>query len=298
MFGYLAEAIPPVGPVFVPALAALFAIAALIVAIGMVKLVDAISRAFFGTVSGAIGWIPYAGKVVEHNLHKIEQKISHALGSAELKLDSYIALSWHNLARLVTWMAGEIANGAVASWHLAQQARAFVRQRDMHHAIGAVTKPLKARQSTLARDQRNVASETRALHHSVAQGVYPRIKAGEVYDRTVTRPAIKTARAEAKAAEAEALRVFRWVKAHPGAIATTAFAGAVALALRKLGGGWIRCKNWRQIGKHVCSLPNALISALLGLGLAFAVVIDPRKTAEAAVAVEDVMESIIRKIAD
>ena len=114
----------------------------------------------------------------------------------------------------------------------------------------------------------------------------------------VLEPSIAGLRARTKALEHGAVRTFDWIRAHPGTLAATAFAGAVAAALTKLGGGWIRCKNWRSIGKHVCGLPNALIEALLGLGLAFAVVIDPRKTAEAAVAAEDAMESIIRKIAD
>ena len=59
-----------------------------------------------------------------------------------------------------------------------------------------------------------------------------------------------------------------------------------------------KSRNWRAIGKHICRWPFALIEALLSLGLAFAVVIDPRKTADAAVAVEDAMESLIRRIAD
>jgi Flp pilus assembly protein TadB len=104
----LAEAVPPVAPVSIVALAALFALCALIVAIGMVKLVDAISRAFFGTVGGAVGWLPFAGRVVKRELHKIEQKISHALGSAERKLDAGVALTWNNCAHLVAYVGTEI----------------------------------------------------------------------------------------------------------------------------------------------------------------------------------------------
>src|SRR6266571_7605770 len=122
---FLAEAIPPVGPIFTPALAALFLIAGCIVAIGMVKLVDAISRSFFGTVGGAIGWIPFAGKVVKHSLHKIEQKISHGLGHAERQLDAVVATSWHQMARLVQYMGHEIEGATISAYHLAQQAKSF-----------------------------------------------------------------------------------------------------------------------------------------------------------------------------
>ena len=98
---WFAEVVPPAGPIFVPALAALFTLAALFFAIGMVKLVDKVSRAFFGTVGGAVGWIPFGGRIVKHSLHRIEQKISHILGSAERTLDGYVAVTWHNMANLL-----------------------------------------------------------------------------------------------------------------------------------------------------------------------------------------------------
>jgi hypothetical protein len=295
---FLAEVVPPAGPVVVPALAGLFIIAACIVAIGMVKLVDAISRAFFGTISGAIAWIPYAGQVVEHKLHKVEQKISHALGSAERSLDSYVAWSWHHMAHLYVWLGHEVASGAETTWQLAQQARHFLMARETYHAIHVATIPLKAGQATLRQDQHNRATEAAALQKSVAQGVYPRLKVGESGLGKVISRDLPGIRAEAKAAERAAANSWRWFRTHPKTAVTGAFLGAVAFALGKLGGGWIRCKPWRRIGHAVCGLPMSLIEGLLGLGLAFAVVIDPRKTAELAVGVEDAMESIIRKIAD
>jgi hypothetical protein len=296
----IAEALPVVegAPLVVVAVAGLFIIAACFFAIGLLKLVEAVSRAFFGTISGAVAWIPFAGNVVEHSLHKVEQKISHGIGSAEKSLDSYVAWTWHNMARLAVWTGHEIASQAQTTWQLAQQARHFLMARETYHAIGEATKPLKAKAASTAKAQANDHAHTKALQKSVAQGVYPRLKAGEVYDRTVTRPATQTIRSEAKAAEAQAIHLFRWLSAHRLGVATAVFTGAVAIALRNLGGRWIRCKNWRAIGSHVCGLPWSLIEALLGLGLAFAVVIDPRKTAELAVGVEDAMESIIRKIAD
>src|SRR6202043_2188520 len=99
--------------------------------------------------------------------------------------------------------------------------------------------------------------------------VYPRLRQAENEITHVLEPDIAALRARTKAIEHGAVKTFDWIRAHPGAVATTAFAGAVALALRKLGGGWIRCKNWRAIGKHVCGLPWSLIESLLGLGLAF-----------------------------
>lgn len=39
----------------------------------------------------------------------------------------------------------------------------------------------------------------------------------------------------------------------------------VATALATLGVNWIRCNNWKRLGRGVCGLPSSAISALLGL---------------------------------
>lgn len=48
-------------------------------------------------------------------------------------------------------------------------------------------------------------------------------------------------------------------------LAGTAVAGAVALALARLGVSWIRCNNWKRLGRGVCGLPSSVISDILGL---------------------------------
>ena len=42
-------------------------------------------------------------------------------------------------------------------------------------------------------------------------------------------------------------------------------AGAVAIALAKLGLSWIRCENNKAVGKAICGLPSNLLQDLLGL---------------------------------
>jgi len=293
----IAEAIPP-NPAVAYGLAALFTLAAVIVAIGMVKLVNAIARSFFGTVSGLVGWIPFAGEVLETSLHKIEQKISHGLGSAERTLDAHIATTWHTLARTVTRLANDAKAAAVFDWRMSKYLNAFATVLQTRHLIKTATAPITAANAGQDQAIAQERARQRALHKSVAQGVYPRLKANEVYDRTVTKPATDAIRSEAKAAEAQAIALYRWLVRHRTSVLAGAFVGAAAWALTRLGGGWIRCKNWRAIGKKVCSLPWSLIESLLGLGLAFGVVIDPLATAKVAVTVEDAMDGLIRKIAD
>ena len=63
------------------------------------------------------------------------------------------------------------------------------------------------------------------------------------------------------------------MRAHARPIATAAFVAAVAVAVRRLGMNWVRCRNWKRIGKAVCGLPASRIDGLLAVlvgGLALA----------------------------
>lgn len=57
------------------------------------------------------------------------------------------------------------------------------------------------------------------------------------------------------------------------------------------------CNNTKNVTKKLCGLDTALLDAILGLSLAFLVVIDPVAIAEAALATEDAMEPVIRQVA-
>ena len=57
------------------------------------------------------------------------------------------------------------------------------------------------------------------------------------------------------------------------------------------------CKNTQNVTKKLCGLDSALLESILGLALAFLVVIDPVAIAEAALTTEDAMDSIIRQTA-
>jgi hypothetical protein len=71
--------------------------------------------------------------------------------------------------------------------------------------------------------------------------------------------------AAARAAEDRAISTYKWLAKHRSVFLTGVFTGAVAWALSRVGGSWIRCKNWREIGKRVCRVPWPVIEGLLGL---------------------------------
>lgn len=48
-------------------------------------------------------------------------------------------------------------------------------------------------------------------------------------------------------------------------LAGTVGAAIVATALARLGVSWIRCTNWKRLGRGICGLPSSVISDILGL---------------------------------
>lgn len=74
-------------------------------------------------------------------------------------------------------------------------------------------------------------------------------------------------RGRTKALERGAIRTFEWLRAHPFSAATAAFAGAVAIALTRLGLGAFRCNSLKRLlNKRGCGLWSDL-DELLGLAV-------------------------------
>jgi hypothetical protein len=280
------------------ALAVLGKLVVVLFALGCIYAVDHFVRALFSTVSATVGWIPFAGKVVRAPIHKIEQKVVDSLARAEQSLDSYIAHSWHQLAKLVR-MLGREAEG------LAHDYLAIVRFLDrlwgpkaIMVVLRAALHPIRALQQVEHRTLQWLRGEHTTLANSVAHGVYPRLKTVE---RTVAQPVtsdITALRTRTKALEKKVEAEFKWIRTKPWLVVSAAFAASVALALKRLGWNWIGCKNWKRIGKHVCGLPVGLIEELLTLAIGFLVVVDPVDIGKLAIKSEQLMHDFVVKIAE
>src|SRR5207302_10643121 len=83
-----------------------------------------------------------------------------------------------------------------------------------------------------------------------------------------------------------AIRTWDWLRSHPLSAATGVFAGAVAVALGRLGLGWLRCRsNPFTRSKNPCGL-WADLGALLGLTTAALLATDLERLAKEMQAVE------------
>lgn len=104
----------------------------------------------------------------------------------------------------------------------------------------------------------------------------------------------------ARSTEDGAIDTFKWLRSHPLSAATGVFAGAVAIALQRLGWGVLRCRSWQKLGRSLTCGMGQWLTDLLGLIATFALgtfaVLDPEALAEAAVAAVDVVEPVLQDI--
>ncbi len=63
-----------------------------------------------------------------------------------------------------------------------------------------------------------------------------------------------------------AIRTFEWIRTHPLSAVTGVFAGAVAIALQRLGWGVLRCRSWQSLGRRLtCGMGSLLLDLLNGV---------------------------------
>src|SRR2546430_1106340 len=91
-----------------------------IVALGVCLLALVLIKALFATASGAVGWIPFFGSKITGDLHKVEQRLTNALGKAVGGLEHRIGVAWHSLAHLVEEIGSKIAGAYELLYALVQ----------------------------------------------------------------------------------------------------------------------------------------------------------------------------------
>jgi hypothetical protein len=280
------------------ALPVLLALAGLIVALGLIKFVVAIVDALLYITHKVVHRVPLIGPSFDRLAKAAAQKITNALGKAEQGLDHYIGWCFHNLSSLVRLLVHEIEELAHYSWVIAKFLAKHPTWNELRHFATALLHPIRTFQHLEHRLVRLYRAKMAALEHTIGAAVLPRIHAGEAALDRVIEWDIPRLRARERAISRRLERLWKWSRAHAKPIATAAFVAAVAVAVRRLGMNWVRCKNWRRIGKHVCGLPTSLIEDVLGLALAFLVVVDPVDVAKAAIKTEDLMHDLVVKIAE
>jgi hypothetical protein len=109
-------------------------------------------------------------------------------------------------------------------------------------------------------------------------------------------------RERTKSLEDGASETWDWIRSHPLSSVTGVFTGAVAIALARLGYGFLRCRNWRNVGKRLTCGMGAWVLSLLEVIATFALglfaVLKPEVLAQEAVDAVDGIEYILTQILD
>lgn len=95
-----------------------------------------------------------------------------------------------------------------------------------------------------------------------------------------------------------AIKTFEWIKAHPLGLAAGVFAGAVAVALTRLGFGFLRCRSWRSLARNLtCGMATVLEDLLFASITAFAA-LDLCDFANAAESVAEEFVPVLMELVD
>ncbi len=241
----------------------LMRVSGLVVVLGMIFAADAMTRAFFGTATGAVGWIPYAGKVITSPLHRIEQRITNYLGGLETHIDVSMGGFFHNLAIVTEMLANGTGELAIFDQQIVQRLRGTHNPARLSPRITHAQVTANHAAAVAARASRDAHAHGGTAAAYPARVAVPRVNA-LAYAIDVTIPGeIASLRERVKAADDLAIRAWRWARKRPVTLATGAAIGALTFALGKLGAGWLRCSNWRRAGKQICGMDANYLDALL-----------------------------------
>jgi hypothetical protein len=177
----------------------------------------------------------------------------------------------------------------------AQARERTLRAEQFHHAelqIGRVGRTVKANE---AKTQAHIKHLTHAIDVTL-----PREIAGvRKREETLSRDQAKL-RDRTKSLEDGAVETWDWIKSHPLSATTGVFAGAVSIALARLGFGFLRCNSWRNLGKRMNCGMGSWLGSLLDLVATFALallaVLNPDVLARVTVRALDVVEPEVQRL--
>lgn len=249
------------------ALPALGILAGLFFAWGCVHFLDAFCRGMFGTIEGAVGWIPYAGRVLRAPVHKIEQKVSHALGRAERGIDRRMGTAFHRLAHIVRHMVTEIEEQAKLLLGITLLLDSFLSFKHFRKLLRLAFAPLwKA-----IKHDAHIIARTLHLEHAtrttITRKVIPRVKGAEAVGAAAIGIALPRARLRERNQDLALARLWRWARRHSNRLSATAALGIVAWALSRLHLGALRCSTNRRILKSLCGPKGNYLEELLTAGV-------------------------------
>lgn len=259
----LAEVAPFAVPQFDALLVSLLVIAGAFVCLGLVTVLHSVVRATVGGIGGLLAKLPLVGGVLSSPVNAVYHWMNHVFSSAELFLDKTLAHYLHSLATLIHWFGREIADLSKLVHVLATVALGTSAIDALNRLTEAIVHRLASVEHTADVAIRRIGQTERVVTARLERWIDPRIHALEHAIDGVVLPDIAGLRARTRELVDRLENVWQQVRKVDALLGTAAVTAAVAIALTRLELNWIRCRNWRNIGRGICGIPSALIDALL-----------------------------------
>ena len=248
--------------------------------------------------SGALGFITTIVTAVPATLIRLTQKVVQTFAPSTYQAQKRLAGGVYEAASLVDDAADVIrAQGAILAALAAGLART-ASPADINAATSGLTKRIGNAEAQARGIGADVLPRIAAVEKGIGADVLPRIAALDRELARVEGKAIPRVNARVNATDRAIANLWEWAKAHTVDVAATAFAGAVAVALGRLGGGWIRCRNWNRLGKSVCGLPFGLLDDLLGIAFTALVASDICEFASVAMDTAELLRPALLTLVD
>lgn len=245
-------------------------------------------------VAGLIGHIPGVGGWVKGKIDAAEQRLTHWVGQAAIASEARMGDAFHAAGNLAASIGHEIEGQAIATWHIAQWvykvAASVVSgeawQEIFHNTIRSQDAKIRAVRRDVSRQGKAIAHakdapigaqarvRSGALSASVAgalEGELPRLRARTRAHEDAHQHEAAVDRARAGGIAATIGGLLDRIGAAGRTVGATAAVGVVAIALQRFGLNWLRCSNWRRIGRAGCRMPLHFLEDLLALGADFLV---------------------------
>jgi len=254
-------AAPALRTLFIP----LFFIMACAFALGLCELADSFTRALFGTVSGAVGWIPWLGSRIQGGVHDIEKRITSYLGGAISFYEERLGAFFHQLASVVTWWVDEISAISHTLYTLAAHVAANGYERAIHAAVHSIDATITGVRGRLTAAERSIDALFHATERTLETQIISRVAhfehavAGQLeHDFGIARHGIDYLE-----------RLEQRLTKRLGRVEVLLGTVGLAAALARVFGlpDW-RCLTRGNIGqtaRALCGIPSHLLQDLLGL---------------------------------
>lgn len=242
-------------------------------ALALAFVARALTKALFGGLISLAQGIPVIGHKLDSLLHSVENAIVGACGAIYNGSDRLIGWSWHQIAVQANWLWREIKAGALFDVQLAKHVASLIYAhaglRTIVHDLTRGAHSVGGRIKTLEREyhglEHGVRDLSRYVHRVIGRDVLPEIRSLDRELTNIESKVIPDIRSIANTAENDVTALRKWITDHIPLVGTTAFAGAVAWALGRLGLGGLRCSTLgNMLNRRGCGLWSDL-EGILGL---------------------------------